>query len=632
MTDQDITELLPETLKERLRTEELGRPYTDVKGGAEVNERGNEAQFVLSNVDPDLISEVSFGSIATVLDLERELWFGGRVVGIEQHWPYETDKQSELMDYSRESLYDTYSQFGANVYAGKQVVTLDLLSSFSAREAIKNEEISPNPVTNVPSPASVMLLPKQNPDAEPALSDILDIPKQGLNLAVYSSDQEYYRDPDGNPLLYNLNLSDMENQHVFVAGTTGVGKTVLLKHYIKQALLEDYSVLAFDIQGDIIQSAIPYDLYREVLGDQATTPSESNEDIQEAIDSHEDIFSENKRIKFLRPIKDGLKLKNRWDRFRDVMNSVENEYDANIEFDHFDINFDNVGTSDQLQMFLPYLSDQAVDLLRRLFREFNRRQPNLNVDHTLEGFNEWCHQVYNGADSNGQYLYPDELDGYNVHSATFNNLTRNIDVLMDEGIFDGASEPSWQMEPDTLYIVYMYHLPDDTRHKYEYHIMSQLYAQRENHLTELYAVIDEAHRVIPRRAYGFEEDFLETVSREFRKIGREGRKYGLNLLISSQKPEDVHKVVYDMTSTKIAFRLSEGDARDMNIDKEYQNIIPSYDTGNAIIRSPENCKVPWVEIKTALPKIPHDDPQEFFDSLEGYQSYFNDRSDVSKMP
>lgn len=636
--ERPLVEQLPEELKNRLREEELGTPYLDVKGGAEVSDRGSRAEYVVSNISKER-DELSFGSIVSICDLESNQWYGGRVIGMEQHWPYETDKQSELMDYSRDSLFESYAAHGGNLYSGKLVTELELLSTFDFEGTVFSGDSARKPVSSVPSPASVMLLPRQNQDFEPSLSQILDIPESGLDLALYASDQEFFRDSDGVPLTYNLQLEEMENKHVFMAGTTGAGKTVALKHFTKQALLEDYSVYAFDIQGDIIQMLLPYDLYKEVQGEDATGPKKGEEDIQKTVDSVNSIYEIDKKVTFLYPLVEDTRVDGRTQKLREMMNHMESEYDAQIDFKKFSLEFSSVETAEQLQLFLPYLSDQAPDLLRRLFREFHRKlskQPSIINNDTLEEFVEWCEVVKNTDNTDGQYLYPEEIDGYSVHKSTFDNLLRNLEVLQDEEIFDIATEPSWITEPDRLYLIYLYELEDAIRHKYEYHIMSQLYNKRDRHVAKngVYTIIDEGHRVIPRKSHTYEQEFLDTVSREFMKIGREGRKYDLNLLISTQKPQDIHQVVYDMTSTKLAFRLSKEDARDMGVSKEYQTLLPSFDTGNTIIRSPENCRVPWVELKTVMPKIPHENPQEFFDQLDDYLDHFkqDDEPAPDEMP
>jgi hypothetical protein len=65
-------------------------------------------------------------------------------------------------------------------------------------------------------------------------------------------------------------------------------------------------------------------------------------------------------------------------------------------------------------------------------------------------------------------------------------------------------------------------------------------------------VIEEAQNYIRERRYGEEE----SISREvFERIAREGRKYGLGLLVSSQRPSEISKTVLSQCSSFIVHRL-----------------------------------------------------------------------------
>ncbi len=60
----------------------------------------------------------------------------------------------------------------------------------------------------------------------------------------------------------NLTLKDLST-HVFVCGATGSGKTVLSKSILEEALLKGISVLAFDIKGDISSMIFPLKFYTQ---------------------------------------------------------------------------------------------------------------------------------------------------------------------------------------------------------------------------------------------------------------------------------------------------------------------------------------------------------------------------------
>lgn len=65
-------------------------------------------------------------------------------------------------------------------------------------------------------------------------------------------------------------------------------------------------------------------------------------------------------------------------------------------------------------------------------------------------------------------------------------------------------------------------------------------------------VLEEAQNYIPERGFGDEECISRVV---FERIAREGRKYGLSLIVSSQRPSELSKTVLSQCSSFIVHRL-----------------------------------------------------------------------------
>lgn len=70
----------------------------------------------------------------------------------------------------------------------------------------------------------------------------------------------------------------------------------------------------------------------------------------------------------------------------------------------------------------------------------------------------------------------------------------------------------------------------------------------------LMLVIDEAHRFLPR-------DADTAASRACSRIAKEGRKYGVGLLVVTQRPSDVDPAVLSQCGTMIALRVTNGTDR-----------------------------------------------------------------------
>jgi len=97
---------------------------------------------------------------------------------------------------------------------------------------------------------------------------------------------------------------------------------------------------------------------------------------------------------------------------------------------------------------------------------------------------------------------------------------------------------------------------------------------------------DEAHLYIPSETKGsIEERGLQN----FERIAKEGRKYGVSLLVISQRPSDVNKTVLSQCGNFIAMRLTNPD--DQNVIKrlfpdnlgDFADLLPILDIGEGLI-------------------------------------------------
>ncbi|MDD5531020.1 MAG: ATP-binding protein [bacterium] len=98
---------------------------------------------------------------------------------------------------------------------------------------------------------------------------------------------------------------------------------------------------------------------------------------------------------------------------------------------------------------------------------------------------------------------------------------------------------------------------------------------------------DEAHLYIPENPNlgGISESSL----RYFERIAKEGRKYGVGLVVISQRPSEVNKTVLSQCNNYIALRLTN--AEDQNVIKRllpdslggFADLLPVLDTGEAIV-------------------------------------------------
>ena len=97
---------------------------------------------------------------------------------------------------------------------------------------------------------------------------------------------------------------------------------------------------------------------------------------------------------------------------------------------------------------------------------------------------------------------------------------------------------------------------------------------------------DEAHLYIPQNV----KDGVETLSlNSFERIAKEGRKYGVGLVVVTQRPSEVDRTVLSQSSNFVAMRLTNSD--DQNVIKKllpdnignFGNILPILDVGEALV-------------------------------------------------
>ena len=98
---------------------------------------------------------------------------------------------------------------------------------------------------------------------------------------------------------------------------------------------------------------------------------------------------------------------------------------------------------------------------------------------------------------------------------------------------------------------------------------------------------DEAHLYIPHRNLA---DAADDISIQiFERIAKEGRKYGVSLVVISQRPSEVNKTMLSQCSNFISMRLTN--AEDQAVIRKllpdslggFSDVLPTLDTGEALV-------------------------------------------------
>jgi len=98
---------------------------------------------------------------------------------------------------------------------------------------------------------------------------------------------------------------------------------------------------------------------------------------------------------------------------------------------------------------------------------------------------------------------------------------------------------------------------------------------------------DEAHLYIPNKSNADSADQISI--NVFERIAKEGRKYGLSLVVISQRPSEVNKTILSQCSNFVSMRLTNAD--DQAVIKKllpenlggFSELLPMLDTGEALV-------------------------------------------------
>jgi hypothetical protein len=221
------------------------------------------------------------------------------------------------------------------------------------------------------------------------------------------------------------------------------------------------------------------------------------------------------------------------------------------------------------------------DLLLRLDNDDNGTKPGKTANSTIKG--DWNGKLTRFIsrlstkieDKRNAFLFesPEGANAYDWLSSYANNFLETSINSHGIKIIDFSEVPS-----DILPIVI------GVFSRFLYNVQ---FWRKEEERTPIAFICDEAHIYLPTR------DTSDADSRialdTFEKIAKEGRKYGVSLLVVSQRPSDVSRTILSQCNNLIALRLSN--PQDQQVVHKMMpdslssltSILPILDTGEAIV-------------------------------------------------
>lgn len=283
-----------------------------------------------------------------------------------------------------------------------------------------------------------------------------------------------------------------------------------------------------------------------------------------------------------------------------------------IRLPHFYLNFHEyykfVGASQGVQA--PVLKE-AITKLRNENEDGNGK---FDFTRLLETIEEVLKSKTTATDDRGRAF------SYNQWAGYVSTMINRIQQLIDDERFDAVikaevSNLEELLSGDDEVIIFDIDFDRDVLDVIMFLFCKVLYryAERNNQNTRknILLVLEEAHRYINEE----ESDEYKLGNYYIERIAREGRKFGLSLIVSSQRPSELSKAVLSQCNSYIIHRITnksdlEFITKLLTIDdKDLLNIIPGLERQYAVITGEAFGYSDIARIITAAPTPKSDDPQ-----------------------
>lgn len=599
--------------EERLSIDKaVARPFHDKNTPFSVNDKGATAEYIVH--DPDHMPDLGLGATVIIWDYDnvkhQNIYIAGQIHGLRSISPFNPERDSLLYqkDENFNEIYDRLDKMNGPHTHQPMVISVTLNRVLTAQNKDKKTPFIVSPVQKPPSAISRLFFPEVEEEGEgirpPSLKEILNIKEDGIPLGMIGFGNAPYEIND-KFLPYNLDINKLDNKHTFIVGESGSGKTVFLKNLAyqirKQAKLNDDEsrVILLDVQGDISQLLL-WDL-NNIIEPRTAWQKRVSQD------------SSDKVRNYLGPLQlvvpktaDGIP--------SDVSQLMDlSKRNDDVKVDVISLRMQDIETPSEVKYLFRTSSEQVPLLLDDIAEGLT----NNKQDKTISRYEAAISRLLS-RNSGTQINMP--TSGINYYRSTFEAARRALRSLRDYFDLDQIALEDTDMPLDKLFakgttILYLDHLSQDERFMWEMQLVKWLYKNRAK-IPNTFVFIDEAHQVIPRNEGTTNKEIFKRLRGNFEKLAREGRKYRVNLILSTQSPKDLHDIVPEQCPTKIVMKINVKNAKAATIDDYLAQIASSFTQGQFWIQSPFNGTPEWVRVHSIAPSLPHEPMNQFRTSLK----------------
>ncbi|MHA1616469.1 MAG: ATP-binding protein [Candidatus Njordarchaeales archaeon] len=182
-----------------------------------------------------------------------------------------------------------------------------------------------------------------------------------------------------------------------------------------------------------------------------------------------------------------------------------------------------------------------------------------------------------------------EVEASDLHPSTKQALITRIRALMESGLFsDEYITPQKVLKPGFITIFRLANTPlgDFGIRFFVADVLKNIFEEtkKRRYNFKIIIILDEAHFFAPRK--GRIDPVREVISR----IAREGRKYGVWLVLATQSPRDLSKEVIMNCNSLLALKLQREDAIELSrifgIDSKLVDVFTTLAPGNGYLKAP----------------------------------------------
>ena len=586
---------------------EVAKPYHDINTPFSIDEHGALAEYIIN--DPEKMPQLALGASILIRDRKTEgisnndykdFWYAGRIIGLKAVSPFNPERTSML--YQEDTSMDPTKALdnlnGPHTHQ-PMVIQVALTRELSSDD-VSEAEFTDSAIQRPPSGHSRLFFPnlkRTANDPSPTLKDILRVKDQGLNLGMIGFGNKPYGWNNSEFIEYKWDISKLDNKHMFIVGESGSGKTVFLKNLAYEIMKsnseahgERNRVILTDVQGDITQllfwdfvANIPAKGWQPLI-----TPNEYEAakrafgDFRIIIPITKDEYAE-----------------------AEIVPLVTLARKRGVDVRRISLRFQDLDSPKDAEYLFRTSSDQAVLLIEDLADGLKSNGEPVSLSRLQTAISRLLTR-----NTTPQITIP--TNGISYYRSTFEASKRALRGLeeyfdMDPNALLEEKKPLDDFDFDGTTILYLDHLNQDERLMWEMQLVNWLY-RKKKHLQNTYVFFDEAHQIIPASkatGSGAMAEVFNRLRSNFEKLAREGRKFRLNLILSTQNPQDLHPIVPEQCPTRVVMKINPKNAQYAFLDKELAYVANSFSQGQFWIQSPFNGTPDWVRVHSIAPPVPH---------------------------